>query len=129
MNALEKKITDALVDEAVTSTRLAALISELEAGISAANENAERERVKALDPLASRDAKAALEASDAAKFNRDRLQMLLPRLKQRYQQVADQEIYNSWAADYDQLLPRYSAAVEHSSQSARSTSLSSSPPW
>jgi hypothetical protein len=32
MNALEKKVTDALLDEAATSIVLAALISELEAG-------------------------------------------------------------------------------------------------
>jgi hypothetical protein len=96
---------------AITSANLAALISELEAGVAQANENAERERAKALDPLASPDAKAARETLKAADFACERLQALLPRLKQRYQQVANQECYDRWAAEFDQLGPRYDAAV------------------
>jgi hypothetical protein len=111
MSALEKKITDALLNEAVTSAKLAALISELEDAIIKANENAERERAKAMDPLASPDAKAAREALKAAEFDCERLQALLPRLKQRYQEVAGQEHYDRWAAEFDRVLPRYDAAV------------------
>jgi hypothetical protein len=111
MSTLEKKITDALADGAITSANLAALISKLEAGIAQANENAERERSKALNPLTSPDARAARETLKAAEFACERLQALLPRLKQRYQQVAGQETYNSWAAEFDQFLPRYDVAV------------------
>jgi hypothetical protein len=111
MSALEKKITDALVNETVTSANLAALISELEVGIAEANENAELERAKALDPLVSPDAKAAHEASQAAKFDCERLQALLPRVKQRHQQVANQECYDRWASGFDDLLPRFNTAA------------------
>jgi hypothetical protein len=48
----------------------------------------------------------------AAEFACERLQALLPRLKQRYQQVANQECYDRWATEFDQVLPRYDAAVE-----------------
>jgi hypothetical protein len=112
MSALEKKITDSLADGAITSTDLAALISELEAGIAEANENVEREQIRALDPLASPDAKAARETLKSAEFACERLQALLPRLKQRCQQVAGQEHYDRWATEFDQLVPRYAAAVE-----------------
>jgi hypothetical protein len=111
MSALEKKISGALADVAVASADLAALISELEAGIAEANENAESERVQALDPLASPDPKASREALEAARFERDRLCTLLPRLKQRYQQVANQETYDHWATEFDQFVPRYDVAV------------------
>jgi hypothetical protein len=112
MSALEKKITNALADGVVTSADLAALICELEAGIAQANENAERERAKALDPLASPDAKAAQEALKDAEFAGERLSALLPRLKQRYYQVANQETYDNWAAEFDRLVPRHDAAAE-----------------
>jgi hypothetical protein len=111
MSALEKKIGDALADGATPSANLAVLIGELEGGIAQGSENAERERARALDPLASPDAKAAREASQEAEFARDRLCALLPRLKQRCQQVANQEHYDRWAAEFDQFLPRYGAAV------------------
>jgi hypothetical protein len=111
MNTLEKRVADALANDAVTSTELAALISELEAAIATADAGAEAARAKSLDPLASPDAKAAREASEAAEFARDRLRSLLPRLNHRYQQVANQEQYDRWAAEFDRLLPRYDAAV------------------
>jgi hypothetical protein len=112
MSSLEQKVTAALASVAVTSADLAALIRELEGGIADANENAERERRKALDPLASPDAKAAHELLKTAEFSCERLQALLPRLRQRCQQVAGQEHYDRWAAELDQLVPRYAAAVE-----------------
>jgi hypothetical protein len=111
MSALEKKITDAFADEAVTSTDLAALIKELEAAIATADAGAEAERANSLDPLASPDAKAAREALEAAEFARDRLRALLPRLQQRCQAIATQEQYDRWAGEFDRLLPRYDAAV------------------
>jgi hypothetical protein len=108
MNKLEKKVTDALVDEAVKSTELAALIGELEAAIATADARAEAERAKSLDPLASPDANVAREAWQQAEFARDRLRTLLARLRQRFQAIANQEQYDRWAA---RLLPRYDAAV------------------
>jgi hypothetical protein len=80
MKTLEQKVADALADAAVTSNDLAALIGELEVAIAEASENAEGQRVKALDPLASPDAKTAREALQAAEFARDRLRTLLPRV-------------------------------------------------
>jgi hypothetical protein len=111
MNTLETRVAEALANDAVTSTELAALISELEAAIATADEHAQSERAKSLDPLASPDVNVAREAWQQAEFTRDRLCALLPRLKQRYQQVANQEQYDRWAAKFDRLLPRYDAAV------------------
>jgi hypothetical protein len=47
---------------------LATLISETESAIDAADKAAEEERIKALDPIASPDPKAAREAMQAAEF-------------------------------------------------------------
>jgi hypothetical protein len=111
MIALEKKITDALADEAVTSANLAALISELEAGIAEANENAEHERAKALDPAASPDPKAAHEALLAAEFACERLRMLVPRLVAHLRAVTAREELARWRSRHNEVKQRRDAAV------------------
>ena len=55
------------------------LIAETETAIAAADEVAEAEREKALDPALSPDPKAAREAIQAAELARDRLRTLLSR--------------------------------------------------
>jgi hypothetical protein len=46
-----------------------------------------------------------------AKFAGERLRTQCPRLRHKYQQVADQERYDKWAAAFDPLKPRHAAAV------------------
>jgi predicted transcriptional regulator len=70
---LEKKIATALADQEIASSNLAVLIAETETAIAAADQAAEAEREKALDPALSPDPKAAREAIVAAEFARDRL--------------------------------------------------------
>jgi hypothetical protein len=111
-DALEKKISDALSNNNnLASADLSNLVTETEAAIIAADQAAEAEHARALDPALSPDPVQARAAMEDAAFSRDRLKTLLPRLKHRYQQVADQETYDSWAAEFDQFLPRYNAAV------------------
>jgi hypothetical protein len=100
--SLEQRIASALADE-INSGDLAALISETEAAIARATATADEERVKALDPTLSPDATAAREAMQAAEFARDRLRTVLPRLKERHQQIAVQEYLVEWRANFETL--------------------------
>jgi hypothetical protein len=96
---LEKKIATALADKDIASSNLAALIAETETAIAAADQAAEAERDKALDPALSPDPNAAREAVEAAKFTRDRLRTLLPRLHEA--QAA--EYAARWESEYERV--------------------------
>jgi hypothetical protein len=78
------------------SADLAALVAETEAPIVDADKAAEAEREKALDPLASPDAAAALEGIQVAEFGRDRLRKVLPRLRARLMEVDEAEEFARW---------------------------------
>jgi hypothetical protein len=99
---LEQRITSALTDAEMTSASLAMLTQETETAIIAAEQGADAERTKALDPTLSPDAKAAREAMQAAEFARDRLRTVLPRLRFRLAEVEAQEYAQRWEADYRQ---------------------------
>jgi hypothetical protein len=96
---LEQKIAAALTAADITAADLAALIQQTEAAITTADKTAEQERAKALDPALSPNPKAAREAMEDAEFARERLKVLLPRLQQRYGEVADAEYEKAWAED------------------------------
>jgi hypothetical protein len=96
--SLEQRIAAALQsDAAVTSTDVAALIEEAEAGIAKAD------RESAVDQTLSLDPKAARQAMADAAFAANRLRTLLSKLQVRYQQVADQERATAWLAEHDAL--------------------------
>jgi hypothetical protein len=107
---LEKKIATALANKDIGSSNLAALIAETETAIAAADQAAEAEREKALDPALSPDPKAAREAIVAAEFARDRLRTLLPRLQEaqaaEYAERRASE-YERVQAKRDELARRY----------------------
>jgi len=103
MNGLETKITSALTAENISSSDVAALITETEAAITAAAASAETERAKALDPTQSPDPIKAREDMQAAEFAVERLRNLHPKLKQRYAKALAAEQLAEW-------LPRYEAA-------------------
>jgi hypothetical protein len=112
MTTLEQKIASALADDSITSTALAELITEVEIAIVAADKVAEEEREKALDPLASPDAKKARAAMEDAEFRRDRLRTVLPRLQQRFSVVEAHERYERWLKDYERVKDKRDAAAE-----------------
>ena len=103
---LENRITTVLAAIDITSTDLHQLVVEAEAAISAADNAAEDERAKALDPALSPDPKAARQAMEDAAFMRDRLKTLLPRLETRYREIADAEALSAWTAEADGLQAR-----------------------
>jgi hypothetical protein len=100
---LEPKIAAALADDAIASTALASLISETEAAINAADEAAEAERAKALDPVLSPDPNRARQAMEDAAFTRDRLRTVLPRLHERLRQSQEGEYLAQWRISYEAL--------------------------
>jgi hypothetical protein len=112
MTTLEQKIASALADDSITSTALDELITEVETAIVAADKDAEAEREKALNPLASPDAAKAHEAMQMVEFNRDRLRTVLPRLQQRFSEVRSKEEYVRWVMDHEQVRAKRDAAAE-----------------
>jgi hypothetical protein len=105
MSKLEKRITAALVS-AITSADLAALIEETETAIVAADAAARAERERALDPLVSPDPVTARAAMEDAAFTRDRLNTVLPRLRQRLDEVAATEYAARWEPDFERVKAR-----------------------
>ena len=102
-DTLEQRIARALSGDDVTSDILAILVTEVESAIVAAEETAELEREKALDPVASPDAAKAREAMQMAEFSRDRLRTALPRLQERLEQLQAEEYLARWRGDYETL--------------------------
>jgi hypothetical protein len=86
-STLESRIATALMADDITSSGLGELIAETETAITAADQAADEERVKALDPAISPDPKAARAAMEDAEFARDRLKTLRPRLQARHGEV------------------------------------------
>jgi hypothetical protein len=99
MSALEEQIATALSEE-IASGDVEALITETEAAIAAADATAERERVRALDPIASPDPVKARAAMEDAAFTRDRLRTALPRLQARLKVMEAAEYLARWEPDY-----------------------------
>jgi hypothetical protein len=112
MSDLERRIAAMLSDDTITSAALSELITETETAITAADEAAEEERLKALDPAVSPDPKAARGAMEDAAFARDRLKTLLPRLQRRLPQVRHNEELAAWIKVYNELIPRRDALAE-----------------
>jgi hypothetical protein len=108
----EKQITAALGSTNITSGALATLIVETESAIAQAEQAAESERARALDPALSPDPAQARQAMEDARFAADRLRTMLPKLQAKYRQVAARETYAEWAATFDALIPRHTTATE-----------------
>jgi hypothetical protein len=99
MSTLEERIAAALTDS-IASSDLLALISEAGEAIAAADATAERERVRALDPIASPDPVKARAAMEDAAFTRDRLRTALPRLHARLKVMEAAEYLARWEPDF-----------------------------
>ena len=100
---LEKRAGAVLAADNLTSFELTALITEVEAGIVAADQQAEHERERALDPMLSPDLSQARQSMEDAQFAANRLRTLLPRLQTQHKKAADFEYLKQWLADYDVL--------------------------
>jgi len=109
---LEARIASALSDSEVTSVALAELIVETEAAITAADNDAEQARVRALDPTLSLDKKVARAEMEDLAFACSRLRTVLPRLEKRHAKVQRPEEKARWVAQYDALVPRVDALAE-----------------
>jgi hypothetical protein len=101
MDTLEQKIAAALGGDTPTAAELGELIAETSGAAATADEMADEERKKALDPTTVVDAQAASVAIMTAELTRDRLQAALPRLQHRLTKVEAQERYDRWLVDYE----------------------------
>ena len=113
MSDLEQRIGRALNGSSnLTAAQLAALLTDTEHGIAAAEQAAAKAQQDAMNPLLAPDPVAAREAIADAEFAAKRLHTLQPKLQRRQQAVADAEDYRKWAATFDALKPKHAAAAE-----------------
>jgi hypothetical protein len=99
--SLEEKIAAALTKDDLHSADLAALLDEVEEGIHAADEDAEEARARALDPtVLDPGARAAMQD---AEFLSKRLQVALPQLQERLQEVEAEEYRARWEPEFEQI--------------------------
>lgn len=104
--SLERRIAVTLSSADAKSDALAALITEVEAAAQEADATATKTREEALDPAIVVDAAQVGAAVATAELNRDRLQVALPRLRERLKQVRDAEAVVAWRAEADALQAR-----------------------
>ena len=98
MDEFEGKIITALASNGTkTAADIASLLSELEAAVITAEDNAKLEHERSLDPSATPDPVAARQVAEDAAFRVGRLKTLLPRLRQRYQiTLAEEQEAEAW---------------------------------
>ena len=85
----------------VASARSDELIQKTELAVAVAEETAQAEREKALDPIVSPDAAKAKRSIWAAEFSRDRLRAFWSRLWERLNEIERVANTARWKADYD----------------------------
>ncbi len=112
---LEQRIATALAAD-ITSGELAKLVAETESAIIAADRDAAAARERAHDPALSPDPASAYQAMQTAAFVAERLRTLLPRLRQRLQDVSAAEELAQWQADAEQVQAQVEAAEKFAAQ-------------
>ena len=109
---LEQHVAAALADNDIASSDLAALITETEAAVVAADEAAAKAHELALDPLLSPDANKARASVETAKFMCARLRNVLPRLQTKFIKAQRSEAHARWVIEYEQVKAKRDAAAE-----------------
>ncbi len=98
---LDAKIANALADANTPAETFLKLFREAENALDAADEAAEKERERSLDP-ATADPEKAQAMLQKIELGRDRLNAALPKLQARYEQARARERVADWAAEYEQ---------------------------
>ena len=111
-DALERKVANALSDEAAASHVLSELLLEVGAAIGEAERVGEEELEKAMDPALSPDPRKARAAMEDAIFAISRLRTLQPRLQQHYEHARYVEEHARWAESYEDPKSRRDGFVE-----------------
>ncbi len=83
--------------------QLLTLIADTEAGIAAADAAAEAARQAFLDPIQTPDVNARRARVEAVEFTADRLRSLLPRLQDRYRDLAAADARAEWQVRFEAL--------------------------
>ena len=122
---LEERIVAALQDPNITAADLATLIADAEQGLIDATTIAERMQEIVVDPVASPDAKKAIEAAEFATLVCKRLANAIPRLQQKHAATVAQQRRARWneaadaieanrtflAAEFAELYPQFLAKI------------------
>ena len=105
--SLEQQCVTALTGNGTDQSpaELLTLIADTEAGIAKADAAAERARQDFLDPIQTPDINAGRARVEAVEFTGDRLRSLLPRLQDRYRELANAEARADWRSK-DETLER-----------------------
>jgi hypothetical protein len=98
---LEQRIASSLSNGSASSDALMELVEDTVAAAAAAEQDAAAERDRALDLTIAPDIDKAHAALVAAELRRDRLQAVLPRLRQRLSEALGAEAHARWFAVYE----------------------------
>jgi hypothetical protein len=110
-SSLEQRIAVALGNENTSSAELATLINEVEAAAIAADDAATNLRSKALDLVAMPDPADAHQCIVNAEMTRDRLNNIMPRLRDKLSAALYAERCERWYADCERVQARVEEAV------------------
>lgn len=111
---LEQHIVAALDNPNASAAELSELIAQTELAIVAAEGDVTAARAKAADVIAAptpRDAHDAMNAADAAQLTRDRLNGVLPKLRDKLSAALQSDAHERWLADYRRVKTRRDEAV------------------
>lgn len=95
---LEQTIVAALSDDNASAAALADLIATTESGIVEADAAFAAAQQALADPVQTPDIRAGQARVEAVEFVADRLRSLLPRLEDRYRELANAEARAEWSA-------------------------------
>jgi hypothetical protein len=108
----ERKLKAALTDSSATASELGRLLTETDAAIRAAQQEALAARERGLDFVASPDAKAARESIENAEFFVGRLLTQRPRLAALLHARLQQEQRDAYLVRHDELKPEGEALAQ-----------------
>jgi hypothetical protein len=107
----EEIIVTALTSD-INSHELYDLVEQTQIAITVAENDSKVMAAMALDPIASPDPVKARATMEDAQFRAARLQSLLPRLKTRATEIANQEEYDRWRERFDPLKIKVASAAD-----------------
>jgi hypothetical protein len=101
--SIEQKISSALAKPNIGSADLTELIGDVAAAADAAEKSAAAEKEKALDLIGSPNIDKAHDTLVATQLARDRLQAILPKLRNRLAEALATEQRARWLVDYQRV--------------------------
>jgi hypothetical protein len=112
--SLEQRITGILKNENASAAELSELVAQAERDVAAADQEIAQMRERASDLIVTPDADAARQAvldADLRKMQRDRINNVLPRLRDKLAEALSAEACDKWLAEYKRVKVKLAEAA------------------